>query len=333
MTDRIKWYRTPVDKDILKELTQRSDLKGLLRMGAFVLMAVTTGGASLYLFFNAPLWTFLLMLYVHCTLFQFFSRVSACHELCHQTVFRSRRLNRLFYTVFAFLTWENWVLFKARHMSHHQYTSYNDRDGELILPFTITPGRWLSLFTFDFLKFAGVMEANLNLALGVFENGVQARLFPSDDPKGRAAVTRSARILLLGHAALAIAFIYFGLWPLLLIVTFAPFIAQWLNMLAAFPQHVGLQPAVDDFRLNSRTMDLDPVLGFLYCNMQYHIEHHMYASVPFYNLPKLRKAIEHDLPPTSGGLIATWRQILDAWKKQKNEPDYFVPVELPEPSA
>ena len=36
---------------------------------------------------------------------------------------------------------------------------------------------------------------------------------------------------------------------------------------------------------------------FFYWNMNYHVEHHMYAAVPYYNLPKLRKAIR--------GLFAT----------------------------
>lgn len=333
MDDRIKWYRTPIDKKTMAELTQRSDFKGFVHMFAFVLMALATGAASMYLFFHAPLWAFLLMAYVHCTLFQFFGRVAASHELCHYTVFRSRWLNRLFYVAFTFLSWENWVFFRAVHMSHHQYTSHNDRDGELLLPFFVRPGRWFAIFTFDFMKFTGLLESNINFALGIFENGSQARLFPKSDAKGRAAVTRCARILLLGHAALAAAFIYFGLWPMLLLVTFAPFIGQWLNMLVALPQHLGLQPASDDFRLNSRTNKLNPVLGFLYCNMQHHIEHHMYASVPFYNLPKLRKAIEHDLPPSTGGLVSTWKVIREAWKKQEDDPNYFIPIDLPKPAA
>jgi fatty acid desaturase len=52
-------------------------------------------------------------------------------------------------------------------------------------------------------------------------------------------------------------------------------------------------------------------LGFYYRNMQYHLEHHMYPAVPFYNLPKLRAEIESQLPPAPHGLIATWREILD----------------------
>jgi len=48
--------------------------------------------------------------------------------------------------------------------------------------------------------------------------------------------------------------------------------------------------------------------------------------VLFYNLPALRKAIAHDLPPAPHGLWATWPEIIPVLKKQRENPDYvFVP--------
>jgi hypothetical protein len=81
-----------------------------------------------------------------------------------------------------------------------------------------------------------------------------------------------------------------------------------------------------DFRFCCRTYTCGRFVGFLYWNMQYHVEHHMYPAVPFYNLPALRKAMEHDLPPAPHGLIATWKEILPVLRKQKDDPNYcFVP--------
>ncbi len=42
--------------------------------------------------------------------------------------------------------------------------------------------------------------------------------------------------------------------------------------------------------------------------MEYHIEHHMYAAVPCYNLPKLHKAIKDYLPPVHN-LTTAWAEI------------------------
>jgi fatty acid desaturase len=63
--------------------------------------------------------------------------------------------------------------------------------------------------------------------------------------------------------------------------------------------------------------------------MQYHIEHHMFPAIPFYNLPELRKAIQHDLPPATHGLFKTWREILPVLKKQRLNPEYTFIPDLP----
>ena len=59
----------------------------------------------------------------------------------------------------------------------------------------------------------------------------------------------------------------------------------------------------------------------------------MYPAVPFYNLAKLRKAIEHDLPPATHGLLATWRELLELRRKCIADPAYrFVPECPPPPN-
>ena len=40
---RIKWYRCPVDRESLKELGQKSDLKGLLQAGGHLALLGLTG--------------------------------------------------------------------------------------------------------------------------------------------------------------------------------------------------------------------------------------------------------------------------------------------------
>ena len=67
---------------------------------------------------------------------------------------------------------------------------------------------------------------------------------------------------------------------------------------------------------------------------QFHIEHHMYANVPCYNLQKLHEAIKHDLPPTPNGIAAVWREIrgaLAGHDKAANEKEYRHPISLPSP--
>jgi fatty acid desaturase len=98
--------------------------------------------------------------------------------------------------------------------------------------------------------------------------------------------------LLLGHAALAAACAARGAFVLPLCVSMGPFYNGWLFFLCNATQHVGLSPHVPDFRRNSRTFALHPALAFVYWHMNFHIEHHMYANVPCYNLPALHVEID-----------------------------------------
>ena len=106
-------------------------------------------------------------------------------------------------------------------------------------------------------------------------------LFPASDPEALAKMVRWARVLLFGHAALALIFVLSGNWILLFLVTFAPFFARWFGTLTHVPQHIGMEPDVADWRRSTRTYLAGPFVRFFYWNMNYHVEHHMFAAVPF----------------------------------------------------
>ena len=90
-----------------------------------------------------------------------------------------------------------------------------------------------------------------------------------------------------------------------------------------------MEPDVADWRRSTRTYLAGPVVRFFYWNMNYHVEHHMFAAVPFYNLPKLRAVLGAELPVAPRGLLATWLEILDTLRKQKRDPGYLRPLQFP----
>src|SRR6202035_2554687 len=97
-------------------------------------------------------------------------------------------------------------------------------------------------------------------------------------------------------------------------------------------QHLGLTEDVLDHRLNSRTVYMNPVFRFIYWNMNYHVEHHMFPMVPYYALRKLHSEVLFDMPVPYKGTIAAYREILPTLGRQLREPGYFIKRELP-PSA
>jgi fatty acid desaturase len=93
-----------------------------------------------------------------------------------------------------------------------------------------------------------------------------------------------------------------------------------LSQLFNLTQHAGMNEDVYDHRLNTRTVILNPVFSFLYANMNYHIEHHMFPMVPFYRLPELHDLINADCPPAYSGLRAAYREIVPALLRQRKDP-------------
>ena len=72
----------------------------------------------------------------------------------------------------------------------------------------------------------------------------------------------------------------------------------------------------------------DPISTFLYWRMNWHTEHHMYAGVPCYNLIKLVRAIAADMPEPRT-LLGAWREMLQIWNRQLDDPDYQYDTPLP----
>ena len=54
----------------------------------------------------------------------------------------------------------------------------------------------------------------------------------------------------------------------------------------------------------------------------------MYTGVPCYNLAKLYRVIQADLPEPRT-LLGAWREILAIWKRQQDDPGYQYDTPLP----
>ncbi len=335
---RLSWYRSPIDPARLKELTRRSDLQGAFQtLGHLALLGVTA--AASWLFFAQRLWVgFALGLFAHGTIYSFLAGL-ATHELAHGTVFKAKRLNGLFVRFYSLLSWFNFHDYRMSHTYHHLYTLHPRGDREVVLPTnpSLNPLFLLQLFTLNLVGTRGEpysfplvqnIGATLKLAFTGRYSKEWLEAVYADQPEERRKSVRWARLLLLFHAALIAVSILFRLWPLPLLVTFAPFIANWLRYFVGVPMHTGLKTQVTDFRLCVRSITLDPFSQFLYWRMNWHMEHHMFAAVPCYNLKNLHRSVASDLPrPRS--LLEAWREMRQTWKRQQADPSYQFQTPLP----
>merc|ERR1712176_668642 len=93
-------------------------------------------------------------------------------------------------------------------------------------------------------------------------------------------------------------------------------------------QHCVLPQSVPDFRISTRSLTLDPISEFLYWHMNWHIEHHMFAAVPCYNLKQVHDEVAHDMPEPRT-LWGAWKEMRDIWHQQQLDPSYEFYVPLP----
>ena len=105
---------------------------------------------------------------------------------------------------------------------------------------------------------------------------------------------------------------------------------RWHMVMAGLLQHGGLADNVTDHRLNSRTVYMNPISRFIYWNMNYHVEHHMFPMVPYHALPRLH---ETDQARPAGAELRrsspAIREMIPAFLRQLRYEDYFVKRELP----
>jgi fatty acid desaturase len=305
--EQINWIKPDITNT--SKFHEKSNIKAFLYIAFYFLLLNTTGYFTYYFFITDNYLLGITTLFLHCTFFSFLGWSGIGHELVHNSVFKTNFLNKFFLKLFSFLTWNNYVYFEESHKRHHKYTLYNELDREVVLPLSPEYTQWIYLFTFDihsFLKnFKALIENSLGKINGIWGN----ELFPKNDKKKRTQLFNFSRIILLGHISLATIFILSENYILLLLITFAPFIGNWLNRMLAISQHINMKGNINDFRQNSTTIRMNWFLSTLYSNMNYHIEHHLYPNVPFYNLPALSKEIEAFLPKPIEGFTSVLRYI------------------------
>lgn len=330
-TLKVPWYRCPIAPEELRALTQRSDLKGAFQAVGFLALVVALGIVTWY-FYAKQQWGWMAVsLFVYGTVFSF---TPGPHELLHGTVFKTKWLNGFFHRIYSMLQWHNPHEYKRSHTYHHVYTLHPAGDREVVLPIipSLHPVRILGLLTFNAQAFWLVASRTVKLAVtGKFLNEWSGTVFADDDNARRLAV-RWARLQLLFHAAVIAFAIVTGHWLLPVLVTIGQYIANLWMYIVLMPMHTGLRSNVADFRKCVRSILLDPVSEFLYWHMNWHTEHHMYAAVPCYNLPRFAKAIADDMPKPRT-LFGAWREMRETYKRQKTEPGYEFDTPVPPPRA
>jgi fatty acid desaturase len=313
------WFSATVDRKALKALMRRSD-KESSRHFAIWLGLLILCGATAFLTWGTvwciPAFAVYGILYA--------ASDHSAHELSHGTPFKTHWLNESFYHLSAFMTLHEGIYWRWSHTRHHTDTLQVGRDPEIAVP---RPPDVIGMLLDLFYIKSGSTQFRyiLNHAMG--------RL--SEDGKHFVPEAERRKVFWLSR-------LYVGIFLLIIALCLAThsilpamfvvlprFYGGFLTQLFNVTQHAGLAEDMRDHRLNTRTFYMNPVFRFLYMNMNYHIEHHMFPMVPFYNLPKLHATIKDQCPAPYPSLYAAYREIIPAVRRQLDDPSFFVQRPLP----
>ena len=311
------WYRPPIDADRLRTLMERTDWRAAGDTALWFFLLVATGTAaflSLGTWYAIPAFAAFGALYGG-------SADARWHENGHGTAFRTKWANDVVYNIASFMLLREPTLWRWSHFRHHSDTIIVGRDAEIGFP-RPTP-RWKVIVAyFNLIKGPQMVWVTAQHAVGRID-GTTRELVPEEDFRRVKWEARAFIAILVGVVAWAVSS---GSIVPLLFVGLPSFYGAWLVVFFGITQHAGLREDVLDHRLNTRTVYINPVFRFLYLNMNYHVEHHIFPTVPYYNLPALHREIKAYLPSPRPSMFAAYRELFHALRQQRRDPSWELPV-------
>ena len=315
-----EWYRTPIPRAKMKELMKRSDGPATRDTFLWFALLALTGGLGAYFWGS---WLCVPFFFVYGVLYGS-AGDSRWHECGHGTAFKTQWKNDAVYQIACFMMTRNPVVWRWSHSRHHTDTIIVGRDPEII---TMRPPDVLRVAG----AFIGIPDGLLQLrdmvrhSLGRLTDN-EKDFIPEAE---RTKVAGVARVWLAIYAWTVMACFGTGSILPLMLIGLPRFYGAWHHVMTGLTQHIGLAEDVLDHRLNCRTVYMNPFSRFVYWNMNYHVEHHMFPMVPYHALPQLHATIKADCATPYSGFWQTYREIIATLRRQLKDPTHFVHRQLP----
>ncbi len=317
------WYTCPISKEDMRQLLKRRD--GPAIRDTIIWFALLIGFGAWGVAWFPSAWSvipFMLYAVIYAS-----TSDSRWHEAGHGTAFKTDWMNNALYEIASFMVMRESTVWRWSHTRHHSDTIIVGRDPEIAVP---RPPDLLGLAMafFNLKVYPAYFKSIILHSFGKM-GAEESTFIPESEHK---TIFFKARIYVAIYASVIGSALYFGTILPLLFIGLPNLYGSWLMVVYGLTQHAGLAENVLDHRLNCRTVYMNFVNRYLYWNMNYHLEHHMFPLVPYHNLAKLHDKIKDDCPVPYSGLVETYAEIIPAVFRQVKEPAWHVKRPLPTPS-
>lgn len=285
-------FRKALPKEVVQQLTRRSAWRATLPIAADFAVIALAAGAALATWFSLPV-TLLAVVVIGTRQHALFV---IAHDAAHYLLYDDRRVNDFVGRLCATVQGLSMCTYRVIHRLHHN-NLYGELDPDTALHGGYPRGK--AYLAKKLLKDLTGLTAWKTYAyfLGgapALNTQTNVTLRPLDDTseklKAQARSDRNAVVAV--HVALLAVFAWSGFLVQYLVLWILPLltVVQALLRLRAIAEH----GATTDFSsplTAARTNLLPAWLAWLIFPHQvnYHVEHHLYASVPYYRLPELHR--------------------------------------------
>lgn len=308
------WFTCDIPRKELKSLMKRDDKHARIHIGIWIILLIITGSLSVWLYpsyWSIPVW------FVYGVLYS--ASNARWHECSHGTPLKTQWINELVFYITTAMEFRDVVMARWSHATHHSYTIIRGLDPEILLK--RPPNLWIMCLNFfNIISGPKQIYKTVSHALGIPSASAKKYVPESEYSK----MYWWARLALLPYVFVIIWIILTGSWVPVLLFLLPRFYGAPIQWGMILLQHSGLAEDVWDHRQNTRTVIMNPILGFLYMEMQYHVEHHMFPLVPYHKLKQLHNSIKSQLPEANSGIIDAYKEMIPALLTQRKDPSYYI---------
>jgi fatty acid desaturase len=322
-TLRSAWWEPRIERATLKGLMKRANGPGLYFLAVWGLL-LAAAGLWIHLARGSAWLVPAVIVYGVVLGFAY----APSHECAHGTAFRTRWLNETVLWASSFIWGESPTHRRFAHSHHHTHTWHWTVDAQMGYTNPVRLRTWFG-DVIGLLEFWPRAKLMVRHASGRILERERVYLPAGQDH----IVVREARLMMAGYAGLLAWAVIGQTWVPMLYFFIPRFAGAFAVYAFITTQHMAMAQNVSDHRLCTRSMTNSWLGRVLYWNMNYHIEHHVYPSVPFHALPALNAAIKDQLPEPSPSLIAAHVEIVRVILAQRTDPHATASPPLPRPLA
>lgn len=216
------------------------------------------------------------------------------HDATHYRFLKNRKWNDIisnFFTMYPIFT--SIERYRANHLMHHQHLNSEDDPD------------WVAKLTkreFQFPKskreFLITTFSYFTMYQGILDAIWFAKRYKNPDKKKK-QMSKGSKLKVVFYILLFGVVTFFGIWKIYLIFWIVPYLTTFFmfQYIRSVAEHYG-EMAYEDDLSSSRTVRTSFLEEFFFAphSVGYHLEHHLFPGVPFYNLKRLHSALmEQDL--------------------------------------